>query len=262
MQPDKEYVSNALRFTHGEMIGMRSAQQVERDREYYELARELMARFGENWPAHCLSILKRNSLSRIIYLNDIYRQILDVPGVICNFGVHWGGSLSTFVNLRALYEPWNSARTVHGFDTFAGFAGVTDKDGGKARDGDYASMEGYEEILDKVLAYHESISPLSEYRKYEIVKGDVCATIGPWLEHNPHAVIALAFFDLDLHKPTRQVLDAIKPRLTKGSVLVFDELTCPSFPGEAIAVAEVLGLNNVRMRRHPFEKYAAIVTYE
>jgi hypothetical protein len=64
-------------------------------------------------------------------------------------------------------------------------------------------------------------------------------------------VIALAYFDFDLYKPTRDCLEAIQPYLTKGSVLAFDELNTPEFPGETIAVREVFGLSRYAIRRDP-----------
>ena len=49
-------------------------------------------RAGAQWNYHSLVTLKRQVLSRILYYDTLYRQIIDVPGVICEFGVHWGAS--------------------------------------------------------------------------------------------------------------------------------------------------------------------------
>ena len=62
---------------------------------------------------------------------------------------------------------------------------------------------------------------------------------------------------MDLYKPTKNVLELILPRLTKGSLLVFDELNSETFPGETRAVIEVLGLNNLRLRRNPNQPICA-----
>jgi hypothetical protein len=40
-------------------------------------------------------------------------------------------------------------------------------------------------------------------------------------------------------------------RVTKGSVIVFDELNCPEFPGETLAVLETFGLNKYAIKRSP-----------
>ncbi len=50
----------------------------------------------------------------------------------------------------------------------------------------------------------------------------------------------------------------IRPRLTKGSVVGFDELNDPDSPGETLALMEVIGLPNVRLKRFP---HASRVSY-
>jgi hypothetical protein len=78
-----------------------------------------------------------------------------------------------------------------------------------------------------------------------------------WLEENPHSLISMAIFDMDVYKPTKDVLEAIKPRLSKGSILVFDELNCPHFPGETQALLEVFDMNNIQVMRSPFLPYTS-----
>ena len=197
------------------------------------------------------------ALSRIIYYCELYQKIINVPGVICEFGVQWGATLALLQNLRGMYEPYNVSRKIIGFDTFEGFSTIDGKDGDFAKVGDYKSLPGYEEILDEILGIHENFSPISHIKKYELVKGDASQTIGLWLEKNPYAIVSMAIFDMDVYKPTKDVLEKIIPRLTKGSLLVFDELNCQHFPGETTAVQEVLGLNNITLKRHPHQSYCA-----
>jgi hypothetical protein len=40
-------------------------------------------------------------------------------------------------------------------------------------------------------------------------------------------------------------------RVTRGSVIAFDELNCPEFPGETIAVMEAIGLSKYAIKRSP-----------
>lgn len=136
-----------------------------------------------------------------------------------------------------------------GFDTFGGFPSVDAKDGSKVAVGDYAVTAGYEEHLDAVLAYHESEAPIPHKRKFELVKGDATKTIHEYLGRQPETVVALAYFDFDIYEPTKVCLEAILPRLTKGSVLAFDELNCPEFPGETLAVMETIGLHKYALQR-------------
>lgn len=227
----------------------------------YEIATDLMPKLGEHWNKHNLVTLTRYSLNRIMWLNLIYQQVIGKPGVICEFGVQWGASLAQLINLRGMYEPYNYSRKIIGFDTFEGFPSVDIKDGGKSKTGDYAVEQGYEEILAEILTAHEQLSPNGHMKKFELVKGDASVTVAQWLEANPHAIIVMAIFDMDLYRPTRDVLEQILPRLTKGSVLVFDELNFEMFPGETRAVDEVLGLNNLRLHHWPHQPHCAYAIY-
>jgi len=63
--------------------------------------------------------------------------------------------------------------------------------------------------------------------------------------------VALAHFDMDLYEPTKACLELLKPFLTKGTVLAFDELVSFVSPGETVAVREVFGPDRIRVQRSP-----------
>jgi hypothetical protein len=67
----------------------------------------------------------------------------------------------------------------------------------------------------------------------------------------------MAIFDMDIYQPTKDALETIKPRLTQGTVLVFDELNCSQFPGETEAINEVLQLNNLKLHHYPHQPNCA-----
>jgi hypothetical protein len=62
-------------------------------------------------------------------MHDLYKKILDLQGIICEFGVFWGNNLALLETFRGMYEPYNYARKIVGFDTFAGFPHTHEKDG-------------------------------------------------------------------------------------------------------------------------------------
>jgi hypothetical protein len=253
-------VNTAVIKTSGEFI-QRSASESEADERLRVLAQTKAYGTGPQWAYHANAFVKRQALSRLLYMDELYRKIVPVAGVICEFGVQYGAGMATLINLRGIHEPYNHTRHIYGFDTFDGFAGVDAKDGPLTRAGDYRIAEGYEETLRELLDLHESNAPLAHIRKWHLVKGDVSQTLPVWLQQNQHVVVSMAIFDMDVYKPTRDALTLIKPRLTRGSVLVFDELNCPHFPGETLAVLEVLGLNNLALRRHPHQPYCAWAVY-
>ena len=197
--------------------------------------------------------LTSKNLSRILFFYEIYKKIIHSHGIIAEFGVRWGQTLSIMSALRGIFEPFNRHRKIVGFDTFEGFRGISEQDGKacKCTDGSFSLPENYENYLDILLALQEKLNPISHLKKYELIKGDAIDTVPQYLAKHPETIISLAVFDFDIYKPTRSSLNAIKPHLCKGSILVFDELCDDIFPGETIALNEIFGLNNVRINRFP-----------
>jgi len=197
--------------------------------------------------------LTSKNLSRLLFFYEMYKKIVHTHGVVMEFGVRWGQTLSILSALRGIFEPFNRHRKIIGFDTFAGFKGMGEKDGPacKCTDGSFSVSEGYREYLDRVLHLQEALNPISHLKKYELVEGDATETIPAYLAAHPETIVSLAIFDFDIYQPTRAALEAIKPHVCTGTVLVFDELCDDIFPGETIALREVFGLRDLRIQRLP-----------
>jgi hypothetical protein len=208
--------------------------------------------------------INRQSMARFLWIHELYKNIISVPGVIMEFGVRWGQNLALFQSLRGIYEPFNYTRKVIGFDTFSGFAGTSTHDGNAdiIADGSYSVTPGYENYLKQILQYHELESPVSHIKKHALVKGDAGKTTEQYIADHPETIIALAYFNMDIYQPTAKALEAIRPCLCKGSIIGFDELNCPHFPGETTALKEVLGLDKYRLVRHPHNPYPAYLVIE
>lgn len=202
--------------------------------------------------------LESKNLGRLLFLDHLYRQIIDVQGVIMEFGTRWGQNLGVLAALRGIYEPFNRHRKIVGFDTFSGFPSVSQLDGDKWQDGQLSVTERYATYLEKVLHVHEQANPLAHIKKFELCAGDAIAEVPRYLLAHPETIVSMAYFDFDLYEPTKACLEAIRPRLTKGSVVVFDELNDPDSPGETTALMEVFGLNAVRLKRF---QYASRVSF-
>lgn len=187
--------------------------------------------------------MRSGALAKILFLDEIYRKIIGIPGHVMEFGVWWGQSIVTFENLRAIHEPYNHRRHVIAFDTFTGYpeVGAKDRRSELISEGVYQVNAGYEAYLSELVDFHEKENVMSQIKKHQVCKGDVRETLPAWLKENPQAFVALAFFDMALYEPTRDALMAISSRLIKGSVIVFDELNHKDYPGETEAAMEVLG---------------------
>lgn len=198
--------------------------------------------------------LTSKNLARILFFYEVYKKMLHSHGVIVEFGVRWGQTLSIMSALRGIFEPFNRHRKIVGFDTFEGLKGISKKDGEfcNSKDGSFSVSPDYEDYLSRILSVQEKLNPMSHLKRYELIKGDAVKTVPEYLKQHPETIISLAIFDFDIYKPTKAALKAIKPHLCKGSILVFDELCDNIFPGETVALKEVFGLNNVKIQRFPF----------
>jgi hypothetical protein len=190
-------------------------------------------------------------LKRMLFLDEIYRAALTVHGVVLQFGVRWGRDLAVFDALRTIYEPFNISRRVIGFDTFDGFPSVHRKDGQDAviAAGKFDTAPGYVDELTEILMLRQALDPLPEQKRCEIRKGDASEQLEAFLKSCPETIVALAYFDLDIYEPTKRCLELLKPFVTKGTVMAFDELNLPHSPGETLALKEVYGLDKIRLRR-------------
>lgn len=193
----------------------------------------------------------RQVLTGFIERYELYKRIRNLPGAIIECGVAAGQGLMTFAQLCAIHEPYHYVRRVVGFDTFEGFQGITDKDRtSKARHmvpGGLAFP-----TLDKLrrsIELFDQNRALGHIPKVELVPGDISATLPKYLDENPATVVALLYLDLDLYKPTLDTINALKPRLFRGSIIAFDELNHSDYPGETIAVMESLGLDQLELER-------------
>jgi len=204
--------------------------------------------------------LNSKSMARLLFLDHIYQQIIDVHGVVMEFGTRWGQNLAVFSALRGIYEPFNRHRKLVGFDTFKGFPSISAKDGKSdmMKKGELAVTENYDQYLTRTLELQEKDNPLAHLKKFELRVGDATKEINRYLKEHPETIISLVYFDFDLYEPTKKCLEAIRPHLVKGSVVGFDELNDIDSPGETVALMETFGLNNVRLKRY---RYASRVSY-
>ena len=204
--------------------------------------------------------LKRQELSKILFFNEIYRHIVDIHGVIMEFGCRWGQNLVTLTNMRGIYEPFNYNRKIIGFDTFQGLENISEKDGSNEiiEEGNFSVTKDYDLFLEQLLKTHENESPLNHIEKNQIFKGDAVKTLNSYLKKNPQTLIAFAWFDFDIYTPTSECLKLIKPYLSKGAIVGFDELNDPKFPGETLALRDFCDLNSLKIQRN---RYSGMQSY-
>jgi hypothetical protein len=208
--------------------------------------------------------LNRSLLSRICFLQNLYLKILNVHGVVVEFGVRWGQNMALFSTFRNMYEPHNYSRKIIGFDTFEGFLQISPQDGkgDEIKVGNLDVTENYEDYLENLLLAHDKLAPRGHIKKFELIKGDVNSTLPHYLELHPETIISLVYFDLDLYQPTRFCLEKIREHMTRGAIIGFDELAHPDCPGETLALKEVLGLSRYSIQRDSISNDYSYIVFE
>jgi hypothetical protein len=202
----------------------------------------------------------RQNLARFLARYEIFKLIKDVQGSIVECGVLFGGGLMSFAKLSTILEPYNFQRRIIGFDTFTGFPSVDasdlkgkpDRKSAHLKQHGFSAEGAYEDIL-KAIELYDVSRYLNHFPKAQVVKGDFAVTSGQFLKDFPHLVVSCLYLDFDIYQPTKIALEHFLPRMPKGSVLVFDELNEEAFPGESIAVMEMMDLKSIRVRRFDFE---------
>jgi len=198
--------------------------------------------------------IPRQSLSLFLAKNELFKKVVGLHGHIIECGVFLGGGLMTWGQLSAIYEPYNNTRRIIGFDNFTGFENIHDKDKGEEihlRKEGGLKTNALEDIHECIELYDLN-RPIGHIPRIELEVGNVMETIPKYLKNNPHLVISLLYLDIDLYEPTKVALDHFVPRMSKGSILAFDELNQKNWPGETQAVMESVGLKKLRIERFPF----------
>jgi hypothetical protein len=201
--------------------------------------------------------VSREALTRFLARNEAFKKQLDIHGSILDFGVRRGASLMEWLHLSAIYEPVNYSREIVGFDTFTGFPEVDDQaDLGNCKEviakGALAVEAGMKEDIQRAILLHDRTRFLGHIEKTRLVEGDILKTLPEFLDKNKHIVVSLLHIDVDIYAPTKCILEHVVPRMPKGAVILFDELNIKMFPGETVALAEVIGINNLKVNRFSF----------
>ena len=254
-------MTTKLGSTIGETLFHEPKLQSQADMQQFQMMADVFTGSGESLKDKIDAFPKfasRQAISKFLVRHEIFKQILEVNGSIVECGVLHGAGLFTFAKLSAIFEPVNHTRKIIGFDTFEGFPSISDQDRG-AGSSSHLSNGGLAgsnlSDLKRAIELFDANRSLSHIPKVELVKGDLSVTGPEYVKNNPHLVVSLLYLDMDIYQPTKVALQTFLPRMPKGAIVAFDELNTSTFPGETIALQETLGIDSLRLRRHPIDPY-------
>ena len=213
-----------------------------------------------NFAKYC----RRQELTRLLVRHELFKKILNIKGSILECGVFAGNGLMSWAQLSAIMEPVGFFRRVYGFDTFEGFPGVSENDlkGSEELDWKPGDLKdgSYEDLLTCIELFNANRF-LPQFPKVQLVRGDFMETGEKFLEDNPHLLIALLYLDFDIYAPTKKALELFLPRMAKGSILAFDEINNPMWPGETLAFLESMNIRTLKIEKFPYEPNMAFIVF-
>lgn len=207
--------------------------------------------------------IRRQDLTKLLTRYEIFKKVLNTKGSVIECGVYRGAGLMSWALFSDMMEPVNLTRRIYGFDTFNGFPSVSDKDVNSLRESKQGDLnaDAYEELIAITQAYDKNRF-LGHINKIQLIKGDASESIPKFINENKHLVVSLLFLDFDLYEPTKVAIKNFVPRMPKGSIIAFDELDNPIWPGETLALLESIGINKLRIQRLEYDPYIGYAEIE
>jgi len=213
---------------------------------------------AKNFPKYAT----RQTIARFAAFYEAYKMGADAKGSIIECGVHQGFSAFSWMQFCSVFEPVNYYRKIVCFDTWEGFVELAEEDESKHNNpervkgafGD-TDLEGQKKCAE--LAQLNSL--MYHMPRMQFVKGDFMKTGPKYIEQNKHLVVSHLYLDFDLFEPTKEALQLFVPRMSKGSVIILDELNNERWPGETEAVLQGFNLNQERLIGFTWEPNLSIL---
>jgi hypothetical protein len=209
----------------------------------------------------------RQALTRFLARVHIFEKIKNIHGSIIECGVYTGQGLMSWAQLSSIYEPVGGVtREIFGFDTFNGFPSVNEVDlkntrGIQHKVGDLAVPDAYQDLKTSIELFDKN-RLLAQFPKVHLIAGDFMETSDRFFAAHPHVVPALLYLDFDIYEPTKKALEIFYPRMPKGSVIAFDEVNDTAWPGETLAMYEVLDIKRCKLEKIAFDSKISYIVVE
>ena len=236
------------------------SEEASKNKELFDLNLSSWETKMENFPKY----VKRQNLTRFLVLYEIFKRIIGVKGSIVECGVNQGYGVMTWAKLSAILEPVNLTRRIYGFDTFEGFPDISEKDisstSKHVKKGDLSADTKTE--IEELSKIYDTTRFLGHIPKVELIQGNAVKEIPKFKKENPHLLVSLLYLDFDLYEPTKVALEEFYPLMPSGSVIAFDELDNPLWPGETQAMIEFCDSKKLKIERLEFDPYVGFAVID
>ena len=189
-----------------------------------------------NYPA----FIRRRDLPRMLADYELFKQIINLPGIIVELGVHMGSGLFNWANLMETFCPGDRARKVYGFDNCAGYPNYHPKDGkpGPWVDGIIGKKEISPRFLNSMVDLKNKDNFIQSSDRCKVIIGEIEKTLPKFVAETQGQRISLLYFDVNLYNPTLAGLRELYPLVVPNGIVAFNGFGCRPWQGEALAIDE------------------------
>ena len=191
-------------------------------------------------------------IGKFINQLKIYEQIVDLPGDILEFGVYKGASIVRLLSFRDLLET-PASRRIFGFDAFGEFPNELEKEA----DRDFVKKFEDEGGLGISKVDLEKLLKLKGIVNYELIEGDINATLPSFIESHPELRVSLLHIDVDVYEPSKLILELLWDRIVQGGIIMLDDYG--TVMGETLAVEECFKGKKVKLSKFPYYKVPSYI---
>lgn len=190
-------------------------------------------------------------LPKMLAHYESYKSIINLPGHIVECGVFKGASFIRFCTYREILESPYS-RKIIGFDAFGKFPEQNN-------DNDQAFVERFEGLAGDGISVDELKAVFSHkgFNNYELIQGDITDTIPDYASNHPELKIALLHIDVDVYKPSVNILHQLFDRVVSGGLIAFDDFGMVD--GETRAIDEFFSERDVIIEKLPISHIPSFV---
>ena len=213
-----------------------------------KVANSLLAPFGAKLvSARPQPNVTVSSGTRFLLLADLYREIEGVPGCIVECGVAYGRGI---VALSLLSQHHGDNRIIYGFDTFAGYPSVSDRDAPKDIRFLPPKVGGLRVPKSETLRFIRSAGIKDSFieSRIKLIEGDVVETTKAF----SGGPIAMLVTEMDMYAGSKAALENLLPHMAKGGIIAPLNYgkAATKFPGGHEAVEEVFGQQTAAFKTH------------
>ena len=178
---------------------------------------------------------------------EIYKRIVDIPGVIVECGVFKGSSLIRFATFREMLESPYS-RKIIGFDAFGKFPC-------QELESDIKYVEYFEKMCGNGIGKSDlqKVFKRKSFVNIELIEGNILDMLKIYFDKNPQLKIALLHIDVDVYEATKYCLEFLYSKVVCGGIVLLDDYSTAN-AGATRAIDEFFDTNNnnIQIHKNPF----------